>query len=53
MSNNSIEMLRNILEALMTINTKGSDTITMSNCMQALQNVLKEEIDNSSAEDKE
>lgn len=50
MSNNSIEMLRNILEALMTINTKGSDTITMSNCLQALQNVLKEEINSSNEE---
>ena len=33
-------MLQNILEALMTINTKGNDTITMSNVLQALQNVI-------------
>lgn len=41
MSNQSVQMLRNILEALMTINTKGNDTITMSNVLQALQNVIE------------
>lgn len=40
MNNQSIQMLQNILEALMTINTKGNDTITMSNVLQALQNVI-------------
>ena len=41
MNNQSVQMLRNILEALMTINTKGNDTITMSNVLQALQNVIE------------
>ena len=36
------QMLQNILEALMTINTKGNDTITMANVLQALQNVITE-----------
>ncbi len=43
MNNQSIQMLHNILEALMTINTKGNDTITMSNVLQALQNVIETE----------
>ena len=34
------QMLQNILEALMTISTKGNDTITMANCLQALQKVI-------------
>ena len=41
MKNQSVQMLQNILEALMTINTKGNDTITMSNVLQALQNVIE------------
>lgn len=40
MNKQSVQMLQNILEALMTINTKGNDTITMSNVLQALQNVI-------------
>ena len=36
------QMLQNILEALMTISTKGNDTITMANVLQALQNVITE-----------
>ncbi len=43
MNKQSIQMLQNILEALMTINTKGNDTITMSNVLQALQNVIETE----------
>ena len=39
----SIETMRNILDALMTISTRGNDTITMSNCLQALQNVIETE----------
>ena len=41
MNKQSMQMLQNILEALMTINTKGNDTITMSNVLQALQNVIE------------
>ena len=37
---NSIQTLKNILDALMTISVRGNDTITMSNCMQALQQVI-------------
>lgn len=47
MSENSIKMLQSILEALMFINTKGNDTITMSNCLQALQDVIRKEASNS------
>lgn len=36
------QMLRNILEALMTVNVRGNDAITLSNCMQALQQVIVE-----------
>ena len=43
MNNQNIEMLRNILDALMSISVKGSDTITLANCMQALQNVIDSE----------
>jgi hypothetical protein len=43
MNNQSVQMLQNILEALMTISTKGNDTITMSNILQALQNVIDTE----------
>ena len=45
-----IKMLQNILEALMTINTRGNDTITMSNVLQALQNVITEIRNNSETE---
>lgn len=40
--NNQVKMLQNILEALTTISTKGNDTITMANVLQALQNVIRE-----------
>ena len=40
--NNTIQTLNSILEALMTINVKGNDTITMSNCLQALDRAIKE-----------
>ena len=36
------QMLKNILSALMEINVKGNDAITMSNCLQALQQVIIE-----------
>lgn len=36
------QMLRNILAALMEINVKGNDAITMSNVLQALQQVITE-----------
>ena len=35
------QTMQNILQALMTINTKGNDTITMASCMQALQQVIE------------
>ncbi len=34
--------LQNILEALATISTRGNDTITMGNVLQALQQVIRE-----------
>ena len=36
-------MLQQILEALMTVSTNGNDTITMSNVLQALQNIIETE----------
>lgn len=37
-----IQTLNNILEALMTVSVKGADIITMSNVLQALQQVINE-----------
>ena len=37
-----IQTMNSILEALMTISVKGNDTITMSNVLQALQQVINE-----------
>jgi len=53
MNENSVRMLQSILEALMSINTKGNDTITMSNCLQALQDVIRNEASTSQAEEQE
>lgn len=50
MNNQSIETMRNILNALMTINTRGNDTITMSNCLQAMQQVIEMEMAAASAQ---
>lgn len=43
MNNQSIQVLQSILEALMTINVKGNDAVTMVNCMQTLQKVIQVE----------
>ena len=43
MNNQLIQTLQNILEALMTINVKGNDAITLVNCMQALQRTIQVE----------
>ena len=40
--NTQIQNLQNILEALATISTRGNDTITMGNVLQALQQVIRE-----------
>ena len=53
MNEKSVRMLQSILEALMSINTKGNDTITMSNCLQALQDVIRNEASTSQAEEQE
>ena len=44
------QTMQNILQALMTISTKGNDTITMANCMQALQQVIKNTPDSATVE---
>lgn len=41
---NTIQYLQDILDALMSVSTKGNDTIIMSNCLQALQQVIQSEI---------
>lgn len=38
---NNIQTLKNILDALMTVSVRGNDAITLSNCMQALQQVIE------------
>lgn len=43
MNNQSLQMIRNILEALMTISVKGNDVFTLNNCMQALEQVIRSE----------
>ena len=43
MNNQSIQVLRNILDAMMTINAKGNDAITLVDCMRALQQVINAE----------
>lgn len=43
MNNQSIQIIRNVLEAMMTINTKGNDAIILVDCMRALQQVINAE----------
>lgn len=43
MNNQTIQTLKNILDALMTISVKGADTITMGNVLQAMQQVIDTE----------
>ena len=38
---NNLQVLQDILEALMTISVKGNDAITMSNCLQTLNKVIQ------------
>ena len=51
MINESIQMLSNIYEALMTISVKGDDVITLSNCFQALRQVIESEMAQQQAEE--
>lgn len=44
MNNQSIQALQEILQALMTVNVKGNDAVTLVNCMQALQQVIRNEV---------
>lgn len=44
MNKNTIQYLQDILDALMSVSTKGNDTIIMSNCLQALQQVIQSEL---------
>lgn len=41
---NNTQILTNIYEALMTISVKGDDVITLSNCFQALRQVIESEM---------
>ena len=43
MNNQSIQTLQDILQALMTVNVRGNDAVTLVNCMQALQQVIRNE----------
>lgn len=43
MGNQSIQVLRSILDAMMTINAKGNDAIVLVDCMRALQQVINAE----------
>ena len=37
---NDLEILSQIYNAMLTINTKGDDTITMGDCLRALRNFI-------------
>ncbi len=43
MTNQTIQALQEILQALMTVNVKGNDAVTLVNCMQALQQIIRNE----------
>jgi len=38
---NNKETINQVLDALMSISVKGNDVITMANCLQALDGVLR------------
>lgn len=38
---NNKETINRVLDALMSISVKGNDVITMANCMQALDGILR------------
>ena len=40
--NNNLQTLQSILQAMMTISTRGNDTITMANCLQTLNQVIED-----------
>jgi len=42
MNQEKISMLARIYNTLMTINTKGEDTLTMAECLKAFQQVIIE-----------
>lgn len=50
---NSTQILTNIYEALMTISVKGDDVITLSNCFQALRQVIESEMTQQTEVNKE
>ena len=39
-----IQTLNNVLDALMTISVKGADTITMGNVLQAMQQIIDDQM---------
>ena len=50
---NNTQILTNIYEALMTISVKGDDVITLSNCFQALRQVIESEMAQQTEANKE
>lgn len=40
----NLQTLQAVLTAMSDINTKGSDTIIMSQCLQAMQRVIQDEV---------
>ena len=43
MSSQSIKILQNVLDAMLTINVKGNDAISLVDCMRAIQQVINME----------
>ena len=43
MNNQSIQTLHNVLEAMMTINVKGNDAVTLVDCLRAIQQIINAE----------
>ena len=43
MNNQSIKILQNVLDAMLTINVKGNDAISLVDCMRAIQQVINME----------
>lgn len=43
MNNQSIKILQNVLEAMMTINVKGNDAVTLVDCLRAIQQIINAE----------
>ena len=53
MEQNNVKTLSEILNAIMTVSVKGTDTLTLGSCMQALQQVIQSESKSEEPTEKE